>query len=102
MSPIEAVNGAASVLVRKPGGRVTNRYLATSPGGEKDSAWIDGGRKFPVKFKFVDGSGITLSNIRRGPQPTVLFAIRSDYRKFEPQRLIKRIKQSDVWVDPPK
>ena len=84
------------------GGAPTIRYLATSPGGEKDSAWIDGGLRFPVKFKFADGSGIALSDIRRGPQPTALFAVPDGYRKFDPQRLIERIKQSDVWVDPPK
>jgi hypothetical protein len=84
------------------GRRAIIRYLATSSGGEKDAAWIDGGLKFPVKFEFADGSGIALSDIRRGPQPIVLFAIPSDYRKFDPQRLIERIKQSDVWVDPPK
>jgi hypothetical protein len=84
------------------GGRAIIRYLATSPGGEKEPAWIDEGLKFPVKFKFANGSGIALSDIRRGPQPTVLFAIPSDYRKFDPQQLIQRIKQSDVWVEPPK
>jgi hypothetical protein len=84
------------------GGRAIVKYLTTSPGGEKDSAWIDRGLKFPVKFKFADGSCIALSDIRRGPQPTALFEIPSDYRKFDPQRLIERIKQSDVWVDPPK
>jgi hypothetical protein len=84
------------------GGRAIIRYLTTSPSGETDSAWINRGLRFPVKFKFADGSGIALNDIRPGPQPTVLFAIPSDYRKFDPQRLIKRIKQSDVCVDPPK
>ena len=84
------------------GGAPTIRYLATSPGGEKDSAWIDRGLRFPVKFKFADDSGMALSDIRRGPQPTALFAVPDGYRKFDPRRLIERIKQSDVWVDPPK
>src|SRR5271170_3522891 len=78
------------------GGDSAIRYLATSPGGEKAFAWIDGGLGFPVKFKFADGSGIALSDIRRGPQPIALFAVPADYRKFDPQRLIERIKQSDV------
>jgi hypothetical protein len=84
------------------GGGPTIKYLATSPDGEKDSAWIDGSLRFPVKFKFADGSGIALSDIRRGPQPTALFSVPAGYRKFDPRRLIERIKQSDVWVDPPK
>jgi hypothetical protein len=85
-----------------PGGRTMVRYLATSPNGGKDFAWIDRGLKFPLKFEFADGSGIALRQIHPGPQPADLFAVPTDYRKFYPQQLIDRIKQSDVWVDPPK
>jgi hypothetical protein len=83
-------------------GRATIKYLVTSMRGEKDYAWIDQGLKFPVKFQFADGSGAALSHISQGPQPAPLFAVPADYRKFDPQRLIDQIKQSDVWVDTPK
>ena len=36
------------------------------------------------------------------PQPSSLFAVPPDYRKFDPMQLINQIKQSDVWVEPPK
>jgi hypothetical protein len=57
--------------------------------------------KFPIRFQSEDGSAITLENIRQGEQPATLFEISADYRKFDPLGLIERIKQSDVWVDPP-
>ena len=83
-------------------GGPTIRYLATSPSGGRDSVWIDRDLKFPVKFRFADGSGVALGDIRRGPQSAALFTVPAGYRKFDPQRLIERIKKSDVWVDPPK
>jgi hypothetical protein len=45
-----------------------------------------------------DGSTITAENVRDGPQPAQLFEIPSAFRKFDPESLIQRIKQSDVWV----
>jgi hypothetical protein len=36
------------------------------------------------------------------PRPAALFAISADYRKFDPLRLIERLEQSDVRVEPPK
>jgi hypothetical protein len=84
------------------GGRATIKYLVTLARGETDYAWIDLGLKFPVKCQFADGSGAALSQISQGPQPAALFAVPADYRKFDPQRLIEQIKQSDVWVDTPK
>jgi hypothetical protein len=48
-----------------------------------------------------DGTTISAENIREEPQPAPLFEIPSGLRKFDPEALIKRIKQSDVWVDAP-
>jgi hypothetical protein len=84
------------------GGRAAIKYRATSSLGQKDYGWVDTELKFPVKFQFADGAGFALDNIREGAQPAALFTIPADYHKFDPQQLIERIKQSDVWVDPPK
>jgi hypothetical protein len=74
----------------------------TSPQGQADNGWIDPQPKFPVMFRFQDGTRVELDNIRKGPQPAELFEVPSDLRKFDPRQLIEHIKQSDVWVDPPK
>ena len=84
------------------GGHAALKYRAISPRGDVDYAWIDPQLKFAVEFQFADGGGFALDHIREGTQPAALFTIPTDYRKFDPQRLIERIKQSDVWVDPPK
>jgi hypothetical protein len=42
-----------------------------------------------------------LKNVQEGPQAAGLFEMPPNYAKFDPQRLIERIKQSDVWVEPP-
>jgi hypothetical protein len=43
--------------------------------------------------------GIAL--FRANPVGLDLFEVPSGLRKFDPEALIKRIKQSDVWVDTP-
>jgi hypothetical protein len=43
-----------------------------------------------------------LEHLQVGPQPASLFIIPADYRKLDPQALIKRIQKSDVWVESPK
>jgi hypothetical protein len=83
-------------------GRYVVKYHVMSPQGQADAGWIDPRLKFPVVFQFKDGTRVELDNIRKGPQPAELFEIPSDLRKFDPRELIEHIKQSDVWVDPPK
>jgi hypothetical protein len=78
------------------------KYRATSPQGQANFGWIDPQLNFPVAFQYQDGTRIELQSVREGPQPAPMFAIPVDYRKFDPQLLIERIKQSDVWVEPPK
>jgi hypothetical protein len=80
------------------GGRSTTAYRAVSAPGRELFGWIDAVRKFPLRIKTEDGAIITAENIRDEPQPVQLFEIPSDFRKFDPQILIQRIKQSDVWV----
>ena len=47
------------------------------------------------------GTLIAADHIRDEPQPAHLFEIPAGIRKFDPQALIRRIQQSDVWVAPP-
>ena len=72
-----------------------------SPRTGSISAWIDPRLKWPVQLTMEDGTSIDLENIRERPQPVALFGIPSGYRKFDPRALLERIKQSDVWVEPP-
>ena len=44
---------------------------------------------------------ITAEHIRDEPQPAQTFEIPAGMRKFDPEALIQRIKQSDVWVAQP-
>ncbi len=82
--------------------RDTVEYVAISPQDRKGRGWIDVELRFPIRFQFEDGTAISLENIRQGEQPATLFEISADYGKFDPLQLIERIKQSDVWVEPPK
>ena len=71
---------------------------SSSPGREF-VGWIDPKLKFPLRIRLEDGTSISVENIREEPQPAGLFAIPSNFGKFDPQALLKRIKQSDVWVE---
>jgi hypothetical protein len=82
-------------------GRGVVIYRAISSPGRDILGWIDPSLKFPLKIRMQDGMTITAENIHEQPQPAQLFEIPSGLRKFDPEALIKRIKQSDVWVDAP-
>jgi hypothetical protein len=75
-------------------------YRVTSPAGASSLRWIDSDLAFPVKLLMPDGATIALERIRFEAQPASLFTIPPEYRKFDPQALIERIKHSDAWVDP--
>jgi hypothetical protein len=89
-------------------------YRATSPRNQRYVAWIDSRLHFAVRLRSEDdaqdgagggtgdGAVLDLVNIREAPQPEELFAVPAGYRKFDPQQLINIIKQSDVWVEPPR
>jgi hypothetical protein len=83
-------------------GRHTAAYRAIPPTGREIVGWIDPELKFPLRIKMEDGATITVENIQEGPHPARLFEIPTSFRKFDPQALIDRIKQSDVWVDKPR
>jgi hypothetical protein len=80
------------------GGRSAVAFHAASTTDHELVGWIDAALRFPLRIKTQDGAVITAENIRDEPQPAQLFEIASGFRKFDPQALIKRIKQSDVWV----
>ena len=82
-------------------GRRTAAYRAISPSGRDIVGWIDPELKFPLRIRMEDGATITVQNIQQGPLPARLLEIPPGFRKFDPQALINRIKQSDVWVDKP-
>jgi hypothetical protein len=76
-------------------------YQAISTSGDKLLGWIDPMRKFPLRIKTEDGTVFELGDLRDAPQPAQLFEIPRNFTKFDPQALIDRIKQSDVWVEKP-
>jgi hypothetical protein len=80
------------------GGQSTIGYRAVPASGPEFLGWIDPMRKFPLRIKMEDGAIVTAENIRDEPQPAQSFEIPAGLRKFDPQALIQRIKQSDVWV----
>jgi hypothetical protein len=82
------------------GGGEAIAYRALSAERERFTGWIDRLRKFPVRIKTDDGAIFAVENIRDDAQPAQLLEIPSGFRKFDPEGLIQRIKQSDVWVAP--
>jgi hypothetical protein len=80
-------------------GRATVAYRAISSSGPQMTGWIDAELKFPLRIRTEDGTTFEMKHIQEEPQPARLFEIPTSFRKFDPQALINRIKQSDVWVE---
>lgn len=78
-------------------GRQAVIFQAVSGSG-RFFGWIDRARRFPLRIKMEDGTITTLEHIKDEPQSASLFELPPDFRKFSPEALIERIKQSDVWV----
>jgi hypothetical protein len=76
----------------------TFEYDVISPDRTQSRRWIDPELAFPIKVRGADGATIALEHLRVGPQPQSLFAVPPSFNKLEPQALIDRIKQSDVWA----
>jgi hypothetical protein len=87
---------------RVDGHDTTIQYTVVSSNQESTQRWIDTALNFPVKLRQSDGATLALEHIRVEPQPASLFTVPVSYRKSDPRALIDRIKQSDVWVEPPK
>jgi hypothetical protein len=76
------------------------QYEVTAPDAHRYEVWIDPKIKFPVRIRAEIGTAIEVTNIQEGPQPETAFELPPGFGKFDPQGLIDRIKQSDVWVQP--
>jgi hypothetical protein len=83
-------------------GRAEIIYRAISPLGRVSLVWIDAKLGFLSRLRDEDGTGFELKDVKQGPQGDNLFEVPEGYGKFDPKQLIERIKQSDVWVEPPK
>ena len=79
-------------------GRMADVFRAVSGSGQHYSGWIDRERKFPLRIRLDDGTILALAQVKDEPQPAASFEIPANSRKFSPEALIERIKQSDVWV----
>jgi hypothetical protein len=84
------------------GGRGTVLFKAVSPRHRSYSVWIDKQFNFPLRLEAEDGSSYRLERIDVKPQPPGLFMVPRGYAKFDPQKLIERLKQSDVLIEPPR
>jgi hypothetical protein len=82
-------------------GHSTVAFRAVSGAGEVFFGWIDRERRFPLQIRSEDGALFTLEQIKDQSQPASSFEVPAGYRKFSPEALIERIKQSDVWVAKP-
>ena len=82
-------------------GRSTVAFHVVSGAGEGYVGWVDRQSRFPLRIRTEDGSLITLEKIRDESLPASSFEVPANVRKFSPEALIERIKQSDVWVARP-
>lgn len=82
------------------GDRKADIYRVTAS-GVSFVGWVDRERRFPLQIRTADGATIVVENIRDEPQPAQSLEIPPGMRRFDPQALIERIRQSDVWVAPP-
>jgi len=78
------------------------RYRAISPEGAAIDCRIDSRLGFAVSVHRADGAVMELRNIQEWPLPASLFEIPPNFHRFDPHQLIDRIKQSNVWVEPPR
>jgi hypothetical protein len=85
----------------KIGERDTVLYTAVSPRSRGYAIWIDQKLGIPLRLRKEDGTEARLERIEVKPQPPDLFVVPRNYVKFDPLKLIERIKKSDVWVEPP-
>jgi hypothetical protein len=83
-------------------GRSTVVFRASFGSGRALVGWIDPLRQFPLRIRTEEGAVISLETIRDEAQPASLFELPPNLRKFSPEALVERIKQSDVWVSEPK
>lgn len=76
-------------------------YDVMAPEGYRYEIGIDPKLKFPIRVRAKIGASVGVTDIQVGPQPLAAFEVPAGFTKFDPQGLIDRIKQSDVWVELP-
>lgn len=81
-------------------GRSTVKFAVVSARG-RSLRWVDTALRFPLQIEAADGAGYSLRNIRTGAQPPDKFEIPAGYRKFDPHVVLEKLKQTDIWVEPP-
>lgn len=88
----------ARIYAASGGRRPTIEYDVVSSDRIQSRRWIDQELAFPIKVRLSDGTTIALEHLRIEPQRLSLFAVPPSFNKLDPQALIDRIKQSDVWA----
>jgi hypothetical protein len=83
------------------GARDTVPYQAIAPDDRSYDVWIDRALRFPFRIHAAVGAVVDIADIVEAQQPPDAFEIPAGFSKFDPQELIDRIKQSDVWVEQP-
>jgi hypothetical protein len=81
------------------GGREALEYRVKAADQSTTLRWISCQLGITLGFKAADGSTFRLEHLQAGPPPAGEFAIPHQYRQLDPQGLLERIKQSDVWVE---
>jgi hypothetical protein len=81
-------------------GRRAAGYRVAASENASGLRWVDSDLGFPIKVLTADGASIVLEHIRSEPQPASLFSVPPNFRNFDPQALLERIKRSDAWVQP--
>ncbi|MGA7810817.1 hypothetical protein [Bradyrhizobium sp.] len=73
-------------------------FRVGSARGQEFVGWVNPAYRFPLQIRTEDGVTVGLRDIRDEAQPVALFEVPPGFRRFDPQILIRQIKQSDVWV----
>jgi hypothetical protein len=81
------------------GGRELVVYRARVGNVEQFTGWIDPQLTFPVQIKLQEGVTFAAEAVHEQVLASEAFEIPAGFRKFDPQALLERVKQSDVWVD---
>ncbi len=80
-------------------GRDVIGYRVLAGSEQQLLAWVDPVLGFPLRIALGDGTVFAVDAVKQRPQARELAQVPDGFRKFDPQALIERIKQSDVWVD---
>ena len=83
------------------GGRRLIGYRVVAGASEQFLGWIDPTDGLPLQIKTRDGDIVSVENIQDAPQPLPLLQVPQGFRKFDPEMILRQVRQSDVWVAPP-